>query len=236
MIRAIQALAKRDGKVPGRLRFEASTGLGMHAWHGVYWARWSDAIAEAGLAPNLKTEAILEEVLLGAFLDLTIQLGHVPTDGELKLHGRTNEDFPHSRTFQVRFGRKTEMLKKVLILAIERGAPEKILDALRNATPDETDSDEGNEADSGPIYGYVYLLKSGRRYKIGKTTSPLKRIGQIGIELPERVEPIHTLETDDPSGIEAYWHNRFKDKRLNVEWFELTAEDVRAFKRRRKFM
>ena len=81
----------------------------------------------------------------------------------------------------------------------------------------------------------MYLLKSGRYYKIGRSISPGRREYELAIHLPERVKTVHTIKTDDPVGIEAYWHQRFSDRRKNGEWFELRREDVSAF-RRRKFM
>lgn len=97
-------------------------------------------------------------------------------------------------------------------------------------------SDELTEDDTeAPQIGYVYLMKSGKHYKIGRSNAPGRRQYELAIQLPDPVVAVHTIKTDDPAGIEKYWHQRFGDRRKNGEWFELRREDVSAF-RRRTFM
>jgi hypothetical protein len=78
-------------------------------------------------------------------------------------------------------------------------------------------------------------MKIGRekRFKIGKADIVGRRTKQVGVNLPEELTLIHAISTDDAYGIEAYWHRRFAEKRRGGEWFALTADDVRAFKRRK---
>lgn len=49
--------AANGGKPLGWRRFSSETGINHRAWEGRFWARWGDALREAGLEPNQLTEA-----------------------------------------------------------------------------------------------------------------------------------------------------------------------------------
>ena len=81
-------------------------------------------------------------------------------------------------------------------------------------------------------YGYVYLIKANRKgqYKIGKTGSPAGRKSQLSQLDPHDRRYEHVLETNDPCGLENYWHRRFEDKKVSGEIFKLSKKDLKAFK------
>lgn len=229
--------AENGGRVLGRARFEAATGIRESDWSGVFWARWNDAVAEAGFAPNALVAAHDEQHLLQKVAELALELGRFPVASEMRLKRRTDPTFPGDKTIYVRFGNKAELVRKVMEYSAARPhlAPVVAL-CIPLTTTDAAEQiaeSEDDEFETG--YVYLALMKVGRekRYKIGKANLVEQRARQIGPHLPEDLELIHAISTDDAYGIEAYWHKRFAEKRRGGEWFELTADDVRVFKRRR---
>lgn len=223
--------AANGGKALGQARFHAETGIRSADWRGRYWARWGDAVAEAGLEPNEYQSAFPEERLLSSLADEVVRLGRMPTSSELALRRRVDDTFPSPKVFD-RLGPKAGWARRLADFCADR--PD-VLEALapllvERAQPAEETGDESTGPD-----GFVYLLRSGRHYKIGYTLDVGRRRYDLAIQLPDPIEEVHVIRTDDPAGIERYWHERFAERRRNGEWFALTRADITAFKRR-KFM
>ncbi|MEQ1793478.1 MAG: GIY-YIG nuclease family protein [Nitrospira sp.] len=234
----IKRTAQDNGGLPlGTARFRTETGIKSSDWMGKFWARWGDALTEAGFKPNLLQGPRKEDELLEILASFTRELGHFPVANEIKLRARTEPEFPWHNTF-ARLGDKRVLLGRLRDFCLARGEDDvatlcttEISKLARREPSTEGDFKVDLESD----LGYVYLLKSSRYYKIGRSNAVGRRERELAIQLPEKSKVVHSIKTDDPIGIEAYWHNRFKDHRKNGEWFELDATDVSAFKRR-KFM
>ncbi len=238
IIEEIKRSAKKNGGTPlGTARFAKETGIKPSDWMGKFWARWGDALVEAGFEPNVFQGPRDDNELLESLALLAREIARFPVDNEIKLKARTEPGFPWHTTF-ARFGDKQSLATRLREFSIERGyADVAAICGAEIARSVGRDSNEQRDAvvEAESEFGYVYLLKSGRYYKIGRTNAVGRRERELAIQLPDEAKVVHQIKTDDPVGIEGYWHNRFSDRRKNGEWFELTPKDVAAFKRR-KFM
>lgn len=232
---AIRRCAEQNGGVaPGRQRFEKLTGIREHDWAGRYWVRWSEAVAEAGFQAGSMNAALPDDAILDALADFVRELGHFPVNAELRLRRRSDPAFPTHNVF-ARLGSKAELARR--LMEHVQGDPAfagvaelcEPIAVAGDTPPDDEDLDH-------PVAGQVYLMKSGAYYKLGRSNAAGRRAYELAIQLPEKLEVVHVIDTDDAVGIERYWHQRFADRRANGEWFALTAADVAAFRRRKKFM
>jgi hypothetical protein len=224
--------ADNDGVPLGQLQFQKVTGITRDTWLGKFWRQWSLAVEEAGFTPNRKSEAYENDALFEHLVLLTRKLRRFPTDADISLAKAGGADIPHKHRFR-KLGTLRMRTDLVRQFARDHAEYQDILAWLPAVQGDEPETDT-TPAEDG-VDGAVYMLKLGKHYKIGKSFRVPQRHREIAIELPEKPDVIHVITTDDPTGIEAYWHNRFAEKRTNGEWFSLSRDEVTAFKRR-KFM
>lgn len=237
IIEEIRRTAKLNkGKALGQERFVKETGIKISDWYPYYWLRWSDAIQEANLAPNQLNTAISKDVAIEKLIGLIKEIGRFPVAGEFRVKARKDTTFPSHGVFE-KFGGKKKLAATVVSYCRTHSGLEDVIEiCTKHVGDDESASTENIGIATEESDGFVYLMKSGRHYKIGRTDAVGRRHSEIKTQMPEDVDVVHHIKTDDPSGIEAYWHKRFAAKRKNGEWFDLTRADINAFKRRKKFM
>jgi Meiotically up-regulated gene 113 len=215
------------GQPPGMQVFQNESSIRKHEWMGKYWARWSDAVNEAGFSAN-EFQQKLDLSTIFPKLALAIRrYKREPTAAEFEMMRNADSDYPSYRSVIGQFESKSDLMRALKNWA---ETTEGFSDCA-NLLPDYLQKQSSR---TGPLKeGHVYLIKSGAFYKIGRGDELEKRVKQIRTALPDASVLEHSIRTDDPSGIEAYWHRRFADKRANGEWFKLTLQDVTAFKKRK---
>jgi Meiotically up-regulated gene 113 len=228
----IRRLAKENGgTAPGKQRFESETGIREHEWVR-YWARWSDVLREADVKLNDWNRQMPDDELLEKLAGYTRELGRFPVVRDLHVKTRRDPTFPSESPFR-RFGGQRALAVRLRDYCTSKGYED--VAALCTPAAERGGDSAVTVARPEPPLGFVYLIKSGRFHKIGRSNAVGRRERELDIALPEAVRVVHSIRTDDPAGIEDYWHRRFADRRKKGEWFALSADDVATF-RRRKFM
>ncbi len=229
IIAEIRRTAEENGGVAlGQRRFEEAAGIPMSAWRGRYWRNWSEAVRAAGLLENKPRDRYDDQVLVQCLVELTRKNGRFPTYADLRLARHADRTFPTHHVFS-RLGSVEQRIEIARKYAIENPGNRDVLDLL----PDAQAQPGAGAPPRDLADGFVYMVRLGKHFKIGKTFSIPRRHREIALELPEKPEMVHAIRTDDPSGIEMYWHTRFAARRANGEWFALARADIAAFKKRR---
>jgi len=79
-----------------------------------------------------------------------------------------------------------------------------------------------------PKVGCVYFISNGVNTKIGWTFDLPKRLSSLQTSNDRDLIVIKTILCFNPENIESSLHQRFEDKLVRGEWFDLSLEDIEA--------
>lgn len=229
ILEAMRRTAEENGGKPlGIARFERTTGIRQEDWLP-YWSRFGDLQRDAGLERNRLNRAYDDAFLLEHLIALARENGRLPTSREVRTKRHTDPAFPAATVYQRRW-KHAALIQAVLAYCAEKPDHADIV-AMVEPLAQTAPAPAEKSAESGR-YGFVYLVQAHRgEFKIGRTNLVDRRLSELGVMAAVEHELVHEIKTDDPAGVEAYWHRRFEVKRMRGEWFRLDAADVRAFKR-----
>ena len=72
----------------------------------------------------------------------------------------------------------------------------------------------------------IYIITDSRAYKIGIATNIKQRVSSLQVGNPYKLKALYFNKVKRPRSIETLLHNRFQDKRLIGEWFNLDSKDI----------
>ncbi len=232
VIARIKELAAANGGTIGLDRFLRDMDIpGQRLRQQPWFNGWNALLQEIGVqTSDFGNERTPDDDVISSVAELIRKTGYWPTEDSYARERKRDSEFPSLKV--IRRVKKSGKLLAGLRAYLPENPDYGVVRSLALAQPSDSMPEEG--ASSAEVAGYVYMLRYGRQYKIGFTNSPVRRFREVSVELPDETVQVHAISTDDPKGIEAYWHRRFASKRIrDTEWFTLDAADVRAFKRRK---
>lgn len=239
ILEAIRATTQRNGGKPlGRIRLLNETGIAEHHYSkfGTLGQLQREAVSDANRLNTAKSRADL----IAQMIDLCCRYRRFPTSQQLR---QAHEEMPSRYSSHNTFNRlgKTNAAKAATVVAALSGNDCLTADeqtALDICLPIAEQAEAAPEDPSAQLNGcgYVYLFRDGKAYKIGNSTDPDSRRDALQTGNPRRIELVHRILTDDPKGIEEYWHRRFSHCRIKTtdrsEWFHLSRDEVATFRAR----
>jgi len=221
---------ENDGKPLGEATFQKETGIGRYEW-GKYWSKFGDAQEEAGFKRNEPWRRVSDELLVEKMIPIIRKLGKYPSVSELYTESNNDRTVPYTI---IKKRGQAFIVHKIVEYCSNKIDYADILEACQPIIDKINEIENLFDSNKKDNVGEVYLIKSDKFYRIGRSIDTIRRGREISIQLPETTIMIHKIKTDDPSGVESYWHRRFKDKRMRGDWFNLNSEDVKKFKRWKK--
>jgi hypothetical protein len=190
IIDEIKRTATANGGIPlGHARFFKETGIKVSDWSGRYWARWGDAIREAGLKPNALEAAYDKEELIEHLVGFVREAGRFPVYNELRMKAARDKSFPSHTVWGSHFGTKAGLAKAIVDFCSARADLEDVA-ALCIPIANEVEKrpeQPSREEEAG--FGFVYLLRSGRHYKIGAATRRVAVRESYKFSCPRKLRP-----------------------------------------------
>jgi Meiotically up-regulated gene 113 len=230
---------KNENKPPHKKLFTEMCGVTeadvrRHFWRDGY----TELAREAGVQPNLRNSRLDDNKVFEEYAKICLYIQKIPNS--IQLAGAQRELGTKTHSVDRRFKGGLDEFQGRFRGWLENCPPNlKAILEFDGWRKEESAQSGVSDSSANIKEGYVYmgLLKLGseKRYKIGKSVFVERRNAEISLQLPENLQLIHAIRTDDAYGIEDYWHKRFAAKNTKGEWFVLSLGDIRAFKKR-KFM
>ena len=175
--RLTQLASERGGHIAFRA-FIAATGLSERWLRDQPWFQgWNALLKEVGLeTKSFKVDRTPPETIAEAVAELITRSGKWPTEDELRREKAQNASFP-SATIISPMRKTGELARLIVELGVVRpgfAAAAEIAAKHQVHAPDAVGVDER-------VKGYVYMLRSGRSYKIGKSVDPSRGSVRISV-------------------------------------------------------